>query len=232
MPAHSLPYVFPLTASAALQVLAQQQAEAAVFDTSRLVDFTEAVQCTGLTVQLTPLVREAGCLAVTDACLYFQPLHNVTGDSPVRVFALSDVAAMARRRSSLKPTGRMLHPRLCECVEKWVALGGLLHANMLLRWEHNRCPHANHTCHAMISPANCALMAKDGVQAWSFSLWTRPGRRPVCSSPFAASWNGTGLQPPLRSSPAWAPACLAAVKWPRPVARFWRLAQLKAVLQG
>ena len=118
MPAHSLPYVFLLTASAALQVLAQQQAEAAVFDTSRLVDFTEAVQYTGPTVQLTPLVREAGRLAVTDARLYFQPLHNVTGDSPVRVFALSDVAAMARRRSSLKPTGRMLHPRLCECVEE------------------------------------------------------------------------------------------------------------------
>ena len=86
-------------------MLAQQQVEAAVFDTSRLVDFTESVQYTGPAVQLTPLVREAGCLAVTDAQLYFQPLHNVTGDSPVRVFALSDVAAMARRRSSLKPTG-------------------------------------------------------------------------------------------------------------------------------
>ena len=93
------------TFCAAPQVLAQQQVEAAVFDTSRLVDFTESVQYTGPAVQLTPLVREAGCLAVTDARLYFQPLHNVTGDSPVRVFALSDVAAMARRRSSLKPTG-------------------------------------------------------------------------------------------------------------------------------
>lgn len=88
-------------------MLAQQQVEAAVFDTSRLVDFTESVQYTGPAVQLTPLVREAGCLAVTDARLYFQPLHNVTGDSPVRVFALSDVAAMARRRSSLKPTGAL-----------------------------------------------------------------------------------------------------------------------------
>ena len=89
------------------QVLAQQQVEAAVFDTSRLVDFTESVQYTIPAVQLTPLVREAGCMAVTDARLYFQPLHNVTGDSPVRAFALSDVAAMARRRSSLKPTGTL-----------------------------------------------------------------------------------------------------------------------------
>ncbi|CAK0760340.1 hypothetical protein CVIRNUC_002763 [Coccomyxa viridis] len=89
----------------ALQVLAQQLIDAAAFDTSRLVDFTESMQYNGAAMQLTPLVREAGCLAVTSLRIYFQPLHNVTSDSPVRVFALSDVAAMARRRSSLKPTG-------------------------------------------------------------------------------------------------------------------------------
>ena len=88
-----------------MQVLAQQLIDAAAFDTSRLVDFTESMQYDGAAMQLTPLVREAGCLAVTNLRIYFQPLHNVTSDSPVRVFALSGVAAMARRRSSLKPTG-------------------------------------------------------------------------------------------------------------------------------
>ena len=88
-----------------VQVLAQQLIDAAAFDTSRLVDFTESMQYNGAAMQLTPLVREAGCLAVTSLRIYFQPLHNVTSGSPVRVFALSDVAAMARRRSSLKPTG-------------------------------------------------------------------------------------------------------------------------------
>ena len=90
-----------------MQVLAQQLIDAAAFDTSRLVDFTESMQYNGAAMQLTPLMREAGCLAVTNLRIYFQPLHNVTSDSPVRVFALSDVAAMARRRSSLKPTGDM-----------------------------------------------------------------------------------------------------------------------------
>ncbi len=78
---------------------------AAAFDTSRLVDFTERVQISLAAAQLTPLVRESGRLVVTDRRVYFQPLHNVTGDSPVRVHALADVAAVARRRSSLKPTG-------------------------------------------------------------------------------------------------------------------------------
>ena len=112
-----------------MQVLAQQQTDAAAFDTSRLVDFTESMQYNGPAMQLTPLVREAGCLAVTNLRIYFQPLHNVTSDSPVRVFALSDVAAMARRRSSLKPTGDLpchdlpgvqashIHPSLACCLD-------------------------------------------------------------------------------------------------------------------
>ncbi len=89
----------------AMQALARERMAAAAFDTSRLVDFTERVQINLAATQLTPLVRESGRLVVTDRRLYFQPLHNVTGDSPVRVHALADVAAVARRRSSLKPTG-------------------------------------------------------------------------------------------------------------------------------
>lgn len=88
-----------------MQLLNQQRMEAAAFDTSRLVDFMERVLFSGAASQLTPLVCESGRLVITNLRIYFQPLHNVTGDSPVRVHALADVAAVARRRSSLKPTG-------------------------------------------------------------------------------------------------------------------------------
>jgi len=53
----------------------------------------------------TPLVREPGTLVVTDARVYFQPLHDVGGDSPVRSHPLATVAAVVRRRSSLRPLG-------------------------------------------------------------------------------------------------------------------------------
>ena len=55
--------------------------------------------------QLTPLVREAGRLVVTDQRVYFQPLHNVTGGSPVLSHPLAAVAAVAHRSSSLRPIG-------------------------------------------------------------------------------------------------------------------------------
>lgn len=54
---------------------------------------------------LTPLVREPGRLVVTDTRLYFQPQHNVTGDTPVVTHPLAAVAAVARRRSSLRHVG-------------------------------------------------------------------------------------------------------------------------------
>jgi hypothetical protein len=53
--------------------------DAAAFDTSRLVEFSERLVWEGPAVQLTPLVREPGRLAVTDQRLYFQPLHNIAG---------------------------------------------------------------------------------------------------------------------------------------------------------
>ncbi len=70
----------------------------------------------GPAAQLGPLEREAGRLLVTDARLYFQPLHNVGGDAPVRVRALADVAAVARRRSSLRPTGALQRAGLLQCL--------------------------------------------------------------------------------------------------------------------
>ena len=59
----------------------------------------------------TPLVREAGTLVVTDARIYFQPLHDIAGDSPVRSHPLVAVAAVVRRRSSLRPLGVQSEPR-------------------------------------------------------------------------------------------------------------------------
>ena len=88
-----------------MQALSRQRADAAAFDASRLVDFAERVRFAGPAAQLSPLVREAGRLVITDARLYFQPLHNATGDAPVRARELAHVAAVARRRSSLRPTG-------------------------------------------------------------------------------------------------------------------------------
>ncbi len=46
---------------------------------------------------------------VTDARVYFQPLHDVGGDSPVRSHPLAAVAAVVWRRSSLRPLGAVLH---------------------------------------------------------------------------------------------------------------------------
>ncbi|KAK9828528.1 hypothetical protein WJX72_000603 [[Myrmecia] bisecta] len=89
----------------ALQNASQARMVAAVFDTSRLVDFTERVQYDGPATQLSPLVREAGRLVITDQRLYFQPLHNVAGDEPVRIQPLAAVAACCTRRSALRPIG-------------------------------------------------------------------------------------------------------------------------------
>lgn len=55
-------------------------------------------------------VREAGRLVITTQRLYFQPLHDVAGDMPVRAHPLAAVAAVARRRSSLRPTGPAFSP--------------------------------------------------------------------------------------------------------------------------
>jgi factor associated with neutral sphingomyelinase activation len=48
------------------------------------------------------LVREPGRLLITDRRMYFQPLHNISGDAAVSCHPLAAVAAAARRRSSLR----------------------------------------------------------------------------------------------------------------------------------
>jgi factor associated with neutral sphingomyelinase activation len=60
-------------------VAVKAREDAAAFDTSRLVEFSERLVWEGPAVQLSPLVREPGRLAVTDQRLYFQPLHNIAG---------------------------------------------------------------------------------------------------------------------------------------------------------
>eukprot|EP00879_Flechtneria_rotunda_P012868 GHRR01013438.1.p1 GENE.GHRR01013438.1~~GHRR01013438.1.p1 ORF type:complete len:516 (+),score=142.44 GHRR01013438.1:507-2054(+) len=89
--------------------------DAAQFDSSRLVEFSEVLMWEGPAVQLSPLIREPGRLAVTDQRVYFQPLHNISGDTPVRSHPLAAVAALVRRRSSLQPVGLelfMINPSL------------------------------------------------------------------------------------------------------------------------
>lgn len=54
--------------------------DAAAFDTSRLVEFSERLLWEGPVLALSPLVREPGRLAVTDHRVYFQPLHNIAGE--------------------------------------------------------------------------------------------------------------------------------------------------------
>lgn len=63
-----------------LDAAVKAREDAASFDTSRLVDFSERVVWEGPATQLSPLVREPGRLAVTDQRLYFQPLHNIAGE--------------------------------------------------------------------------------------------------------------------------------------------------------
>ena len=71
-------------ASLSVQAAAHSRAEAAYFDSSRLADFSERVALDAPAALQTPLVREPGRLLVTCSRLYFQPLHDVAGDAPVR----------------------------------------------------------------------------------------------------------------------------------------------------
>jgi factor associated with neutral sphingomyelinase activation len=90
---------------AALQAGAAAREAAASFDASRLADPSERPLLSLPAAQVTLLLREPGRLVVTRARVYFQPLHNLGADTPVRSRALSALAAVARRRHALRPTG-------------------------------------------------------------------------------------------------------------------------------
>lgn len=70
--------------SISAQAAAHHRADSATFDISRLTDFSEHVALNTSAFLQTPLVCEPGRLLVTNARLYFQPLHDVAGDTPVR----------------------------------------------------------------------------------------------------------------------------------------------------
>ena len=83
-----------------------------------MVEFSEQIQYDAPAVQLTPLVQEGGRLVVTNQRLYFQPLHNVAGGSPVRSHPLAALAAVAHRNSALRPVGESSLPCCHCCVGK------------------------------------------------------------------------------------------------------------------
>lgn len=90
---------------AMLKEAAAACAEEVAFDASRLADFTERIHFNARATALSPLVREAGRLVITDARVYFQPAVDWRGEGTVRSHPLAHIAAVVRRRASLRPTG-------------------------------------------------------------------------------------------------------------------------------
>lgn len=90
---------------AALAAQAAARQDAMAFDTSRLVDFSERIVCSLPASQVVPLTQEPGRFVVTGSRVYFQPLHNLGADNPVRSRPLSAIAAVARRRHVFRPVG-------------------------------------------------------------------------------------------------------------------------------
>ncbi|KAL2636007.1 hypothetical protein R1flu_007486 [Riccia fluitans] len=88
-----------------LQNAAAQREAKAQFDISRLVDLSEHIILDLPAAQVTPLVREPGRLVLTQARLYFQPLHNFNNDNPVRSHTFTSLVAVARRRHALRHIG-------------------------------------------------------------------------------------------------------------------------------
>lgn len=88
-----------------LQKKMQERVDGASFDTSRLVDFSETIGREASVSHVQPLVREPGKLIITNSRIYYQPLTSVTGFNLVRTHPLNSIAAVVRRRSSLRPCG-------------------------------------------------------------------------------------------------------------------------------
>jgi len=78
-----------------LDAAVKAREDAAAFDTSRLVEFSERLLWEGPVLQLSPLVREPGRLAITDQRVYFQPLHNIAGEHAVPATAFGTCSPLA-----------------------------------------------------------------------------------------------------------------------------------------
>ena len=84
-----------------LQALCAQQEVGVRFDVGYLRSPGDELVLAEQTARLiTPLVQEPGRLALTNRHLYFQPLHNWSGDAAVYSHPLAAIAAVVRRRSS------------------------------------------------------------------------------------------------------------------------------------
>ena len=88
---------------AALAADMAQRVHSLVFDTSRLSHHGERVLFSCPAAQVAPLAAEQGRFLVSNAGLYFQPIHNLGADSPVRGRPLTSLVAVARRRYALQP---------------------------------------------------------------------------------------------------------------------------------
>lgn len=104
--------------------MAQKEAQGR-FDTSRLNDLNEEIFLDCPAAQVTPLVREPGRLVLTQTHLYFQPLHNLNNDSPVRSQPLSTVVTVARRRHALRHIGLEIFSTELDLVSRSTLGSGL-----------------------------------------------------------------------------------------------------------
>eukprot|EP00898_Chlorokybus_atmophyticus_P003046 jgi/Chlat1/3742/Chrsp259S03886 len=88
---------------AELNALKKQREDAAAFDTSHLRTLSERILADLPAAHVTPLIKEPGRLVVTQANVYFQPLHALA--QPVLHQPMQSIAAVARRRHALRPLG-------------------------------------------------------------------------------------------------------------------------------
>lgn len=69
------------------------------FDVAHLRDaLNEVVQLKVPAIHIAPLVSEPGHLVLTNQALYFQPLHDIGGDKPVRIHPLKLILGVAKRK--------------------------------------------------------------------------------------------------------------------------------------
>ncbi|MCO5581867.1 hypothetical protein L7F22_035756 [Adiantum nelumboides] len=104
--------------------MAQKEAQGR-FDSTRLIDLNEQIVMDCPAAQVMPLVREPGRLVLTQLHLYFQPLHNLNNDSPVRAQPLSTIITVAKRRHSLRHIGLEIFFTDLDRVSKSILGSGL-----------------------------------------------------------------------------------------------------------
>lgn len=99
-----------------LDAAVKAREDAASFDSSRLVEFSERLVWEGPAMQLSPLVREPGRLAVTDQRVYFQPLHNIAGT--IRQLQSWEATSMLQSQSTRAATCVLVSAAwTCTCHE-------------------------------------------------------------------------------------------------------------------